>query len=300
MIQKRSAFQALLLCASIMPLNQSAKAAWFNGSDALTSAHQRLLEGNTAASFESMVEAWQQPSIDKEQKHHLAGLLSLAVTEDCGRSLSQLSLPIWLDNLVLRRETVQTTSRIYYRVMISGESESGVKSITLKKWPDEVVMENMLSDEQQRNFKLELDGLSEPVAEGLYQVSAESTSGETWSSWILMTLPQPLQKIGWKDSRSWRISPPASLKSTCQKPFLALNLYRQDEPGSAPMWSAEKHENLPTSLPVLDVPNGQYWFSVALIERRWQGAISLEEVQRIGRSIDLPDIDPTSFRILDN
>lgn len=70
-----------------------------------------------------------------------------------------------------------------------------------------------------------------------------------------------------------------------------MNLYQQDAEGDAPIWSEEKDKNLPTSLPVIDVPNGQYWFSVALIERRWQGSILFEDVQRIARYIDFPDVD---------
>ncbi|WP_231637471.1 MULTISPECIES: DUF2861 family protein [Salinivibrio] len=273
-------------------------AAWFDGNDALTSAHQRLLEGKTAASVESMIEAWQQPSLSASRQDHLAQLLALAITEDCGRSLSRQTLPDWLNNVSIRRETVQTTSRVYYRVQVAGESQPGVEAFTLKKWPDETVISDDLSTEQQHRWRLVKDGLSEPVSEGLYQLTAESVAGETWSSWLLLTQPQPRQTLSWKDTRSWHIAPFDDFNSTCQRPFLTLNLYPQNQTDGAPIWSAEKHKRLPTQLPMLDVPNGQYWFSVALIERRWQGALSIEEVQRIGRAIDLPDLDPGSLEAI--
>lgn len=274
------------------------QAAWFDGNDALTSAHQRLLEGNTAGSMDAMIEAWQQPNLSTSRQQHLAQLLALAITEDCGRSLSQQTMPDWLSNLSLRRETVQTTSRVYYRLQVRGESQPGIARFSLKHWPDETIISQRLSGQNQHQWLLEQDGLSEPMKEGLYQLEVTSVEGETWTSWLLMTQPQPLQKISWKDTRSWRIAPPDSLESTCQRPFLTLNLYPHNQPDGAPIWSVEKHKRLPTTLPVLDVPNGQYWFSVALIERRWQGALSVEEVQRIGRAIDLPDLDPDVLRAI--
>ncbi|CZF81062.1 DUF2861 family protein [Grimontia marina] len=265
-------------------------AAWFSGSDALTSAHQRLLEGNTAQSFEAMVEAWQQDNTDTEQRH-LTELLSLAISEDCGRSLSTLSLPSWLQAIVIRRETVQTPNRVYYQFSIYGSSDTGILNVTFSEWPEKKLLNANLIPDDAKSFKLDIRGLSGAVHAGLYKLDVTSTEGENWSSWILVSQPEPIQKISWKDSRSWRIAPPTDLKSTCPRPFLSMNLYQTDVGEDAPIWSEEKDKNLPTSLPVIDVPNGQYWFSVALIERRWQGAILFEDVQRIARFIDLPDVD---------
>ncbi|PKF50404.1 DUF2861 family protein [Enterovibrio nigricans] len=265
-------------------------AAWFSGSDALTSAHQKLLEGNTAESFDAMVEAWQQENGPAE-KRHMADLLSLAITEDCGRSLSTLSLPSWLQNIVIRRETVQTPNRVFYHFSIYGSSSAGVSSVSFSAWPDRTVLHSNFVDDESRDFKLDYDGLSRAIKAGLYKLDVTSNNGERWSSNVLITQPEAIQAISWKDSRSWRIAPPTDLKGSCPRPFLSMNLYSQNDGESAPIWSEEKDKNLPTALPVIDVPNGQYWFSVALIERRWQGAILLEEVQRIGRSVDLPDVD---------
>ncbi|WP_420791514.1 DUF2861 family protein [Enterovibrio qingdaonensis] len=265
-------------------------AAWFSGSDALTSAHQKLLEGNTAESFDAMVEAWQQENGPTE-KRHLADFLSLAITEDCGRSLSTLSLPSWLQNIVIRRETVQTPNRVFYHFSIYGNSSTGVSSVSFSAWPDQSVLHSNFSDDESRDFKLDYDGLSRAIKAGLYKLEVTSSNGERWSSSILITQPEAIQSISWKDSRSWRIAPPTDLKGTCPRPFLSMNLYSQNDGQTAPIWSEEKDKNLPTALPVIDVPDGQYWFSVALIERRWQGPILFEEVQRIGRSVDLPDVD---------
>lgn len=273
---------------SMLPLGSSA--AWFSGSDALTSAHQRLLEGNTAESFESMVEAWQHDKTETE-KRHLTELLSLAISEDCGRSLSTLSLPQWLQAIVIRRETVQTPNRVYYQFSLYGSSKAGVANITFSEWPEKKLLASNLSGESANNFKLDIEGRPGALQAGLYKLEVTSQKGEKWSSWVLVSQPESIQKISWKDSRSWRIAPPTDLKSTCPSPFLSMNLYQQDIGQDAPIWSDEKDKNLPTSLPMIDVPNGQYWFSVALIERRWQGAILFEDVQRIARFIDLPDVD---------
>ncbi len=129
MMKKRAIFGLL---ATMLGAG-GAQAAWFDGNDALTSAHQRLLNGHTAASIEAMIEAWQQPNLSAAKQDHLAQLLALAITEDCGRSLSQKTLPDWLSNISVRRETIQTTSRVYYRLQISGESPAGVNALTLKQ-----------------------------------------------------------------------------------------------------------------------------------------------------------------------
>ncbi|WP_394209706.1 DUF2861 family protein [Enterovibrio calviensis] len=274
----------------MMALPLKGVCAWFSGSDALTSAHQRLLEGNTAESFDAMVEAWQQEKTSTEHRH-LTELLSLAISEDCGRSLSTLSLPSWLESMVIRRETVQTPNRVYYQFSIYGNSNQGIASLSFAEWPNQSLILSELTEENENQFKLEFEAVAGAVPAGLYKLDLTSKEGEAWSSWVLIAQPEPTQKISWKDSRSWRIAPRLDLKSTCPRPFLSMNLYQQTGVEDAPIWSEDKDKNLPTSLPVIDVPNGQYWFSVALIERRWQGAILFEDVQRIARSIDLPDID---------
>ncbi|WP_407333840.1 DUF2861 family protein [Enterovibrio sp. 27052020O] len=277
-----------ILLVALLPLK--GMSAWFSGSDALTSAHQRLLEGNTADSFDAMVEAWQQEKTETEYRH-LTELLALAISEDCGRSLSTLSLPSWLQSVVIRRETVQTPNRVYYQFSIYGNSKEGIDKLSFAKWPDRTLIASELGLDNANQFKLEFDAISGAVPAGLYKLDVKSLEGEDWSSWVLIAQPEPIQKISWKDSRSWRIAPTTDLKSTCPRPFLSMNLYQQTGVEDAPIWSEDKDKNLPTSLPVIDVPNGQYWFSVALIERRWQGAILFEDVQRIARSIDLPDVD---------
>ncbi|MDD1792275.1 DUF2861 family protein [Enterovibrio makurazakiensis] len=271
-------------------------AAWFNGTDALTSAHQRLLEGNTAQSFDAMVEAWQQDKT-KTEHDHLTELLSLAISEDCGRSLSSLSLPNWLQSIVIRRETVQTPNRVYYQFSVYGSSQTGISKLSFAEWPDKSLILSELRGDDGNQFKLDFDTVSGIVHAGLYKLELTSNEGESWSSWVLIGEPDATQKISWMDSRSWRIAPTTDLKSTCPRPFLSMNLYQQSDVDEAPIWSEEKDKNLPTSLPIIDVPNGQYWFSIALIERRWQGAILFEDVQRIARAIDLPDVDLNDLSI---
>ncbi len=128
---------------TLLAMPALAQAAWFSGSDALTSAHQKLLEGNTAASFDAMVEAWQQDKTDTEERH-LTELLSLAITEDCGRSLSTLSLPSWLQSVVIRRETVQTPNRVYYQFSIYGHSKQGVSNVSFSEWPEKALIDQKL------------------------------------------------------------------------------------------------------------------------------------------------------------
>ncbi|WP_434361622.1 DUF2861 family protein [Parasalinivibrio latis] len=264
-------------------------ADWFNKADSLTFAHQKLLLGDTAGSFSAMVEAWQQ-NLNKEERDNLIGLLGLALDEDCGRSLSQQPLPAWLDELSLRRERVQLASRVEYRFYIRGTANDAINELRFTRWPGESVVNLSLSG-RTGPFEMQLDDLNAPVSEGLYKLEISSSNGETWNSWILLQPPKPHQRLSWVDASTWRVAKPTQLNKVCQKPVQTVGVFPMPKSDQAPVWSDERASNLPVSLPQLDVTPGQYWLDVAFIEQRWQGMILVENVQRLGRVVTLPDIN---------
>lgn len=271
-------------------ISTSLMAKWFDGYDAITSAHQHLLEGETAESFLSMVEAWQQNNTGNEQRN-LIKLLSLAISEDCGRSLSKDPLPSWLKKLVIRRESVQTSNQVYYEFSIYGRTEEGLSDLSLLSWSEQVIQLKKSSDRDGYNFKYGIEGLSENISSGLYKLNITSIKGEIWSSWILINSENSIQKISWHDSKSWKIAPILNLKSTCPKPIISMDLYKQNSIGQTKVWSLKQDNHFSTSLPMIDISPGEYWFSVGLIENRWQGPVLFEEIQSIGGIVTFPNIE---------
>ncbi|RXJ74510.1 hypothetical protein CS022_02740 [Veronia nyctiphanis] len=290
----------LILLAGVVLVSLPATANWFSGTDPLISAHQKLLEGNTVDSFNAMVEVLQRKNM-RDKEAHISELLQLAISEDCGRSLSNIQPPSWLLNLKLRREIVQAPNRISHRFVIKGESARPLTSLKFSQWPDELVLDKKVVEQTGSDFSVTVDGLSSPVKAGLYKFEiragavSENEKAEVWTSWFIITRPDPIQKISWKDARNWYILHQAGLAETCEKPYLSISLYPQAIGVSEPAWSVNIHHNPPLSLPKVEVPDGRYWLSVSLIEKRWQGVVSVEEVQTIARSIEIPDVDVVSF-----
>lgn len=265
-----------------------AYATWFAGKDLYTTAHQRLLEGETSASFESMIQAWQQTP-NAEQRINLNNLLELAISEDCGHSLEQKVLPQWLSKLSIQREVIQNLNQVTFKVSIIGMTQAKIKSIRLTKWPDETMMDRSPAIEEGGYFSVEARRLEKPVNAGLYKLAINAEGDQDWISWILLTEPSFKQRIGWKDSKNWRIERGQLSNSACPSPALSINLYDLNDTSWTPLWTEQVDGKLPTTLPKIDVPDGRYWLSVGLIDSRWQGEISILDIQRITRPVDYPD-----------
>ncbi|WP_249199435.1 DUF2861 family protein [Photobacterium sp. GJ3] len=271
-----------------MLMTPQAAAKWFVGKDLYTVAHQRLLEGNTTASFETMVQAWQQGATD-EQQANLNELLELAITEDCGFSLKQRSLPEWLSKVAIRREVIQNLNQVLLRLSVTGMTQEKQVNIEFTRWPDSGfnLPAPVMSDNGM--FVSESRRLDEPLAAGLYQLKISADQEKSWSSWVILTKPDPKQKIGWKDSKNWRIEREVLPNTACPSPVLSMSLFDLNDTTWTPIWTQDVDGKLPTSLPSIDVPDGRYWLSVGLVESRWQGDISILDIQRITRPVDYPD-----------
>ncbi|MGF1703821.1 DUF2861 family protein [Photobacterium makurazakiensis] len=287
MFKLTTASTTLLILHSVL-YAPSVAANWFLQKDVFTSAHQNLLEGKTSQSFDSMVQAWQQNPTSL-QANNLNGLLELAITEDCGHSLVQSPLPTWLSNLVIQREMVQSQNQILPKLVIKGASESRVTSIDFVRWPEETILSATPKRFRDGAFSIETKRLERASNEGLYQLTISADGEKSFTTWVLLTAPSTKQRIGWIDSRNWRIERSGLPNRACPSPVLSMSVYDLNDTSWTPLWTEDVDGKLPTTIPKVDLPDGRYWLSVGLVESRWQGEISILDIQTITRPVDYPD-----------
>ncbi|MGF1723588.1 DUF2861 family protein [Photobacterium nomapromontoriensis] len=255
--------------------------------DIYTVAHQKLLEGKTSESFDSMVQAWQQtPS--KAEQDNLSDLLQLAITEDCGHSLATTPLPTWLTSLVIQREMVQNQNQILPRLAITGTSTVKITNIDFIQWPEQSVLSSAPKMDNGGYFSLETRRLQKVSSDGLYQLVINAEGVDSFKAWVLLTRPLSKQRIGWIDSRNWRIERNTLPNRACPSPILSMNLYDLNDTTWTPLWTENVDGKLPTTLPKIDLLDGRYWLSVGIIESRWQGEIGILDIQSITRPVDYP------------
>ncbi|CAH0535436.1 hypothetical protein VST7929_03010 [Vibrio stylophorae] len=279
------------LCLTLLAL--PAQADWFIGNEPLVEAHKALLANETEKAFDAMVETWQQQPSDTV-KENLANLLSSAITDDCGRNLSKLPLPIWLTEITLVRETVQTPSRRYYRVALKGQSEQPIERIILLRWPHQRLLDMQPALDEQGRFEILQNEVGAPLNKGLYQLTLLSESGESWQTWILITNPPKTQRIAWASENSWHLRPELPRKS-CPGDRLLLEIFTKEHYHGPALWQQSYAQgDMPTTLPKTELSSGRYWVTAGLYKSRWQGAIQFQEVQRIARPWVLNEISPSS------
>jgi len=279
---------SLFLLHSVLA-TPGAVAKWFTGQDSYTVAHQRLLEGKTSDSFDSMVQAWQQDP-NRDQQDNLNALFKLAITEDCGRSLAQKALPTWIPNLSIEREVIQNLNQTMLKLSITGLTRIKIAEVKLTKWPNQTIVASTPSIGDGGYFFVETRSLEKPIGAGLYQLTIDTEGEETFNHWVLLTEPTAKQRIGWKDSKNWRIEQGRLPDPACPSAVLSMSLYDLNDTTWTPLWTEDVDGRLPTTLPKIDVADGRYWLSVGLIESRWQGDISVLDIQTITRPVDYPGL----------
>ncbi|PSU05334.1 DUF2861 domain-containing protein [Photobacterium ganghwense] len=278
----------LLLHSALWAPNAYAK--WFLSKDIYTVAHQKLLEGNTRESFDAMVQAWQQ-SPNRDEQTNLNELLQLAITEDCGHSLNATNLPEWITKLVIQREMVQNQTQVLPRLSINGIAKKNVTKIEFTRWPDQAVIAGIPKMDEGNVFSIDAKRLENATSEGLYQLNIQVEGHpEGFKTWVILTQPQSKQRIGWINSKTWRIERNGIPDRVCPAPILSMNVYDLNDTSWTPLWTENVDGKLPTTLPKIDLPEGRYWLSVGIIESRWQGDISVLDIQRITRPVDYPGI----------
>ncbi|MEC6898562.1 DUF2861 family protein [Photobacterium piscicola] len=279
-------FMGLLLVHSTL-FSSSAFAAsdWFISKDLYTMAHKELLEDDTAAVFQTIIQAWQQ-SPNSVEANNLDQLLNLAISEDCGHSLERKVLPTWLPKLSIERQAEQNLNQQLLKISVVGLTRSDITNISLTKWPNKPLLRGAPFIDDGGYFSVESQRLDEPVSAGLYKLSITAVNKPAWVGWIVLTTPADKQEISWKDSKTWRIDNINKNSGNCPAPTLSIKLYDLNDTTWHAIWSQESDSDWPTTLPKLNFPEGRYWLSVGVVKTRWQGEISILDIQRITRPVD--------------
>ncbi|PSV21956.1 hypothetical protein C0W44_07070 [Photobacterium leiognathi subsp. mandapamensis] len=289
-MRKITSFLCGLGIAHSLFFTASANADWFINQSTFTEAHKYLLENRTDQAFEAIVEAWQQsPSVD--QQTNLNNLLDLAISEDCGHSLDKTVLPTWLSKLSIERAVVQNLNQQILKLSIVGLTRVKIEQITFTKYPNYSLIDEAPVIDDGGYFTVEANKLDHKVEAGLYKLSIVAKGKPVWNKWVVLNEPPAKQTLGWKDSNSWRIDQVKELNTTCPSPILSVKMYDLNDTDWRPLWSEEVDTHLPTKLPKLHIPEGRYWLDVGLIQSRWQGELSILDVQSITRPIDYLDDD---------
>ncbi|WP_318517091.1 DUF2861 family protein [Photobacterium leiognathi] len=266
----------------------SANADWFVNQSVYSEAHKYLLQGKTAQAFGSIVEAWQQ-SPNYDQESNLNDLLDLAIGEDCGHSLDKAVLPTWLSKLSIERAVVQNINQQILKLSIVGLTRVDITQITFSKYPNYSLIDATPVIDDGGYFTVEAHKLDHKVEAGLYKLTIVAKGEPVWNKWVVLNEPPAKQTLGWKDSNSWRIDQIKKPNTSCPAPILSIKMYDLNDTDWRPLWSEEVDTRLPTELPKLNIPEGRYWLDVGLIQSRWQGELSILDIQSITRPIDYSD-----------
>ncbi|MEC6830648.1 DUF2861 family protein [Photobacterium toruni] len=282
---KRWLMGLLLVHSTLFSSSAFASSDWFISKDLYTMAHKELLEDDTAAVFQTIIQAWQQ-SPNSVKANNLNQLLNLAVREDCGHSLERKVLPRWLPKLSIERQVEQNLNQQLLKISVVGLTRSNITNISLTKWPNKPLLQGTPFIDDGGFFSVETQHLDKPVSAGLYKLSITADNKPPWVDWIVLTAPVDKQEISWKDSKTWRIDNIRKNSGNCPSPILNIKLYDLKDAIWRVIWSQDFDSDWPTTLPKLNVSDGRYWLSVGVVKTRWQGEISILDIQRITRSVD--------------
>ncbi len=264
---------------------------WFIENTSLTNAHKLFLEGDSTKGFQSLIEVWQQlPSTSKQV--HLDKLINSVIEVDCGRSLTQMAMPEWLDGVTIERQNIQSPGRLSHKLIVKANTTLELTKISFIRWPDhEVISESspVKSDgsESQFQFSATTENLNTRAKSGLYKVVIAAGSDVEWESWVILAEPQNKEMIRWSSKQGWRTYKTGLLNEYCPLPTLNINLFTNKDSTFHQVWSKQFEGEYPNQLPKIDLLDDRYVLAISLKHRRWQGSIMIFDTQTITKTIDL-------------
>ncbi|WP_299689935.1 DUF2861 family protein [uncultured Vibrio sp.] len=286
--------KALFSLCILMGVCQTSQASdWFQSSDVLTQAHKHLLDNDLPLMFDSLVEVWQINS-SKVREEHLNNLFYQALNKDCGKTLTQTTLPTWINSVVVKRHVIQSPGRDTFRVVVHVESEHDISRITFEKWVDKAVssdselteVNKIVNNEPVRVYNKRYD-LPSQLDSGLYRLSVKTDEGVTWSAWIILGEVRMRQQLRWASKDTWRVDKKELLNPYCPLPKLDIGLYDYVEEDYEQVWGRSFESDYPMSLSGEDIPNDRYVLAVSMRHSRWQGDIAIEQAQTISKTYDI-------------
>ncbi len=287
-------FTGLLIA---LPVFSSFADTWFSeillseaeGSSPINQAHRKLLSNDLGGSFSSIIQAWQTDT-DEYVEQHLNELLLKSLESDCGKSISNEPVASWIDNIVIKRQEVQSPGRRVSRVIVDILSEQQIKEIVLTKWPDSPVsgesnFENISTDTRM-TFRKSYE-LQQRLSKGLYKLEVTEEQGKNWSTWIVMGESSAKKTVRWDSKDTWAIDQRALLNPYCALPKLKVSLYDHIEDEYIRVWHREYESDYPKRVPLSELKPERYVLAVGIVHQRWQGPIVIEDQQVISKTYDI-------------
>ncbi|AZL86756.1 DUF2861 family protein [Aliivibrio salmonicida] len=290
MLNKKVALLLGFLCIAHSNVSQSA--AWFSDQSALSSAHKQFLEGNATKGFSTAIEVLQNTTADNI-KQNIDKLLSASISSNCGRDLSTIVIPHWLTSVSVRRMVIQTPGRVHHRLLIQFDSEKDIAVLSFVRWPEEELLINPTkavtptqnTDINQYSYLSE--SLNNRVKNGLYKLTIVSNEPNVqWDTWIVLNTPKTEMEVSWLGKEKWKTTQTGLLNRNCPLPEMALGIYDHQDNEYIKLWEDLYEERFPQSLPETNVLPGSYILSVSFNHKRFQGPISIQEIQAITKVIN--------------
>ncbi|MDG3085480.1 DUF2861 family protein [Vibrio hannami] len=279
---------ALLL---FTPFSANTAENWFEGSSPLIKAHQMLLDGNLEESFSSLIQVWQNKN-DAYMESHLNQLLLKALETDCGKSLSSTPLAEWLDEVVIRRQSIQSPGRRTERVIVDVVTKADIEKVSLVKWPNDAVSDDSeykIIEESDETIHSNIFSLNQRLGKGLYKVIIRSASNGVWESWIVMGEAAAKQVVRWETKDKWTVDTFGLLNPYCALPVMDIGLYDYVDEQYKQIWKRSYESDYPKTLPLENIKADRYVLAVSITHKRWQGAITIEEQQVISKTHDISE-----------
>lgn len=292
MTLKRNVITFIATCC-FTQIGVAASVDWFNEQSALYSAHKEFLEGDALKGFSTSIEVLQSSS-DKNINQNVDKLLNAAISTNCGRDLSTVVMPNWLNAVSIQRVIVQSPGRLHHRFVVKFDSKKSIKKLSFVKWPEDEQFTNPsigripTQDESITQYIYASESLNNRVNNGLYKlkITANDKDRTQWESWIILTKPKIEMKVAWLGKEKWKTHQTGLLRSNCPLPEMAVGVYDHQDNDYMKLWEKTYEEKFPQNLPETNVLPGSYILSVSFNHKRFQGPISIQEIQAITKVIN--------------
>ncbi|MBP3140326.1 DUF2861 family protein [Aliivibrio fischeri] len=290
-----------LVCASYTSFANSVD--WFNEQSALYTAHKQFLEGHARKGFATSIEVLQN-SANENITNNIDKLLSSAISVNCGRDLSNKVIPNWLKSVSVQRVIIQSSGRLHHRLIVKFDTKKPISSLSFIKWPQEEQLTNPsikttpTQDERITQYTYASESLNNRIQNGLYKliIIADDKEKTQWESWVVLTTPKTEMQVAWLGKDKWKTTQTGLLKSNCPLPEMAVGIYDHQDNEYIKLWEQTYEEKFPKSLPSTNVLPGSYILSVSFNHKRFQGPISIQEIQAITKVMNFGSDENTESK----
>jgi hypothetical protein len=281
-----------LILIGLCAFRPSSAEEWFEEQTPLTRAHQALLEDDLPEAFSAMVQVWQNAGTPYI-KEHLNQLLQKSLDRDCGKSLYNEELAVWIKKVLIRKQSVQSPGRKSERLTIEAITTEEVRSIELTRWPEHDISRSsefkQIESQQDDLIYQQQYSLNRSLAPGLYQLSLETEKGEIWNTWLIIGNSALKQVVRWESKDSWVVDKKELLNAYCPLPVLDVSLYDYVDGQYVKVWQQGYEVDYPSVIPVQQLEPDRYVLAVSIAHQRWQGPIIIEDQQVISKTYDISE-----------